>query len=150
MQPQPSVPHAFKLSSYLPSSLASAVQIPSAFCCVLALILGGIFMMGPQDAVPDMASSVSSLSSPASPTPLSLTESTSILWLTLSLVYSAIYLLQRIAISTTMFATYTLPAWLFTLFSMSLTFTMNFTTLYVLPIYSPAQHTTSLIYSLPV
>ena len=27
--------------------------------------------------------------------------------------------------------TYTLPAWLFTLFSMSLTFTMNFTTLYV-------------------
>lgn len=26
-------------------------------------------------------------------------------------------------------ATYTLPAWLFTLFSMSLTFTMNFTTL---------------------
>lgn len=89
-------------------------------------------MMGPQDAVPDMASSVSSLSSPASPTPLSLTESTSILWLTLSLVYSAIYLLQRIAISTTMFATYTLPAWLFTLFSMSLTFTMNFTTLLII------------------
>lgn len=27
--------------------------------------------------------------------------------------------------------TYTLPTWLFTLFSMSLTFTMNFTTLYV-------------------
>ena len=29
------------------------------------------------------------------------------------------------------FATITLPTWLFTLFSMSLTFTMNFTTLYV-------------------
>jgi lysophospholipid hydrolase len=30
------------------------------------------------------------------------------------------------------FATITLPTWLFTLFSMSLTFTMNFTTLWVL------------------
>lgn len=30
------------------------------------------------------------------------------------------------------FATITLPTWLFTLFSMSLTFTMNFTTLYVI------------------
>lgn len=29
------------------------------------------------------------------------------------------------------FCTITLPTWLFTLFSMSLTFTMNFTTLYV-------------------
>lgn len=29
------------------------------------------------------------------------------------------------------FSTITLPTWLFTLFSMSLTFTMNFTTLYV-------------------
>lgn len=29
------------------------------------------------------------------------------------------------------FGTITLPSWLFTLFSMSLTFTMNFTTLYV-------------------
>jgi lysophospholipid hydrolase len=29
------------------------------------------------------------------------------------------------------FTTITLPTWLFTLFSMSLTFTMNFTTLYV-------------------
>jgi lysophospholipid hydrolase len=57
-------------------------------------------------------------------------EPASILWLTLSLVYSAVYLLQRIAFQTTKFATYTLPAWLFTLFSMSLTFTMNFTTLY--------------------
>ena len=28
------------------------------------------------------------------------------------------------------FCTFTLPTWLFTLFSMSLTFTMNFTTLY--------------------
>lgn len=31
------------------------------------------------------------------------------------------------------FATITIPTWLFTLFSMSLTFTMNFTTMYVLP-----------------
>jgi lysophospholipid hydrolase len=30
------------------------------------------------------------------------------------------------------FATITIPTWLFTLFSMSLTFTMNFTTMYVL------------------
>ena len=29
------------------------------------------------------------------------------------------------------FATITVPTWLFTLFSMSLTFTMNFTTMYV-------------------
>ena len=58
----------------------------------------------------------------------------SILWLTLSLMYSAVYLLQRIAFSTTKFATYTLPTWLFTLFSMSLTFTMNFTTLYPTPL----------------
>lgn len=29
------------------------------------------------------------------------------------------------------FTTITVPTWLFTLFSMSLTFTMNFTTLYV-------------------
>ncbi|KAA8899015.1 hypothetical protein FN846DRAFT_961192 [Sphaerosporella brunnea] len=56
----------------------------------------------------------------------------SIFWLTLSLVYSTIYLLQRIAFSTTKFVTYTLPAWLFTLFSMSLTFTMNFTTLMII------------------
>jgi hypothetical protein len=33
------------------------------------------------------------------------------------------------------FATITLPTWLFTLFSMSLTFTMNFTTLYVAPFF---------------
>jgi lysophospholipid hydrolase len=31
------------------------------------------------------------------------------------------------------FATITIPTWLFTLFSMSLTFTMNFTTMYVPP-----------------
>jgi len=65
-----------------------------------------------------------------------------IFWLTLSLVYSTAYLLQRIAFATTKFATYTLPAWLFTLFSMSLTFTMNFTTLYAKasdPPYSVAQ-----------
>ncbi|KAI5848150.1 hypothetical protein BZA05DRAFT_404571 [Tricharina praecox] len=55
-----------------------------------------------------------------------------IFWLTLSLVYSTVYLLQRIAFATTKFATYTLPAWLFTLFSMSLTFTMNFTTLMII------------------
>lgn len=32
------------------------------------------------------------------------------------------------------FTTITLPTWLFTLFSMSLTFTMNFTTLYAFPV----------------
>lgn len=37
------------------------------------------------------------------------------------------------------FSTITLPTWLFTLFSMSLTFTMNFTTLYVL-LYLPLLH----------
>jgi lysophospholipid hydrolase len=33
------------------------------------------------------------------------------------------------------FTTITLPTWLFTLFSMSLTFTMNFTTLYAFPVF---------------
>ena len=56
-------------------------------------------------------------------------ESLSIFWLTLSLAYSTILLLQRITFTITKFLTYTLPTWLFTLFSMSLTFTMNFTTL---------------------
>lgn len=32
------------------------------------------------------------------------------------------------------FATITIPTWLFTLFSMSLTFTMNFTTMYAPPL----------------
>ncbi|KAI5782759.1 hypothetical protein EDC01DRAFT_664844 [Geopyxis carbonaria] len=59
-------------------------------------------------------------------------EPTSIFWLLISLIYSAIYLLQRITFSIISFTTYTLPAWLFTLFSMSLTFTMNFTTLMII------------------
>lgn len=68
--------------------------------------------------------SSSALSAPASPPP-----DPSTFWLFLSLLYSAVYLLQRVVVSLVAFTTYTLPAFLFTLFSMSLTFTMNFTTL---------------------
>lgn len=56
----------------------------------------------------------------------------SIFWLSVSLVYSAAYLLQRISFWIISFSGYTLPAWLFTLFSTSLTFTMNFTTLLII------------------
>jgi lysophospholipid hydrolase len=45
-----------------------------------------------------------------------------LLWFLLKVVPGALYWLIT-------FTTITLPTWLFTLFSMSLTFTMNFTTL---------------------
>lgn len=57
-------------------------------------------------------------------------ESTSAFWLLVSFVYTTIYVLQRVTFSVVYFATYTLPTWLFTVLGMSLTFTMNFTTLY--------------------
>ncbi|KAI5845618.1 hypothetical protein DFP73DRAFT_578222 [Morchella snyderi] len=56
----------------------------------------------------------------------------SIFWLSVSLIYSAAYLLQRISFWIISFSGYTIPTWLFTLFSTSLTFTMNFTTLLII------------------
>ncbi|PWW72225.1 patatin-domain-containing protein [Tuber magnatum] len=56
----------------------------------------------------------------------------SIFWLSASLVCSVVCLLQRIFLWVISFSTYTLPTWLFTLFSTSLTFTMNFTTLLII------------------
>ncbi|KAF8477052.1 hypothetical protein BDZ91DRAFT_787656 [Kalaharituber pfeilii] len=53
----------------------------------------------------------------------------SFMWTIFSAIYSTVYLLPRTAIAFITFATYTLPTWLFTLFSTSLTVTMNFTTL---------------------
>src|SRR5207302_3000183 len=73
-------------------------------------------------------SPVSSELSSANPA-ISSQDTQSIFWLSASLVYSVVYLLQRIFFWVISFSTYTLPAWLFTLFSTSLTFTMNFTTL---------------------
>lgn len=51
------------------------------------------------------------------------------LWLLLSLLISMLAMVPSTLIQTFTFITITLPAWLFHLFSMSLTFTMNFTTL---------------------
>ncbi|KAL7276055.1 phosphatidylcholine and lysophosphatidylcholine phospholipase [Rhizina undulata] len=57
---------------------------------------------------------------------------TSKIWTFISFVGYSIRLLQRISFWMIGFSTFTLPTWLFTLFSMSLTFTMNFTTLMVI------------------
>lgn len=90
-------------------------------------------MASPDGLATSMLAAISPTSSALVAAPIAVRSSeapVSIFWLTLSLAYSIVYLLQRIAFTATKFATYTLPAWLFTLFSMSLTFTMNFTTLY--------------------
>lgn len=63
-----------------------------------------------------------------SPAPAS-SSSPSVFWLFVSAIYSTIYYFHRISFSLITFTTYTLPTWLFTLFSTSLTVTMNFTTL---------------------
>lgn len=59
-----------------------------------------------------------------------LAESPGFIRLVFNIVYATVYHFQRFAFALIFFATYTLPAWLFAVFSMSLTFTMNFTTLY--------------------
>lgn len=64
---------------------------------------------------------------PADASPASI----SVFWLFLSLIYSFIYILQRISVWAITFSTYSLPTWMFGVFSTSLTFTMNFTTLCV-------------------
>ncbi|KAG0635216.1 hypothetical protein HOY80DRAFT_1057729 [Tuber brumale] len=86
----------------------------------------------PNSAVFESAvSPVSSELSGALPS-ISSQDTQSIFWLSASLVYSVVYLLQRIFFWVISFSTYTLPTWLFTLFSTSLTFTMNFTTLLII------------------
>lgn len=46
-------------------------------------------------------------------------------------LYLAVKIIPGFLVWLAAFATFTLPAWVFTTFSMSLTFTMNVTTLYV-------------------
>ncbi|TGZ84609.1 lysophospholipase nte1 [Ascodesmis nigricans] len=59
-------------------------------------------------------------------------ESGSFFWILFSGIYSTVYLIQRVAFNLIYFTTYTLPTWLFTVLGMSLTFTMNFTTLLII------------------
>ncbi|PUU82148.1 hypothetical protein B9Z19DRAFT_1121189 [Tuber borchii] len=82
-------------------------------------------------ALESTLSPISSELSGAVPT-ISSQDTQSIFWLSAYLVYSIVYLLQRIFFWVISFTTYTLPTWLFTLFSTSLTFTMNFTTLLII------------------
>lgn len=48
-----------------------------------------------------------------------------------SVAYLVVRIIPGFLVWLAAFATFTLPAWVFTTFSMSLTFTMNVTTLYV-------------------
>lgn len=101
-------PSSFRTRHFEPPSVTFSISAPS-------------IALRPAPLVPPMAQATL----PAAPT-----ESTSIFWLLLSFIYSTIYVLQRVTFNLVYFATYTLPTWLFTILGMSLTFTMNFTTLY--------------------
>ncbi|CUS10033.1 unnamed protein product [Tuber aestivum] len=86
----------------------------------------------PDSAVLGATTSPVSSELPRAGPSMSSQDTRSIFWLLASFVYSVICLLQRIFLWVIPFSTYTLPTWLFTLFSTSLTFTMNFTTLLII------------------
>ena len=74
-----------------------------------------------------VSSAIANLST-AFPAPAA-SEPTSTLWSVFSFFYNFIFLVHRIVVALVTFSTFTVPTWLFMLFSTSLTVTMNFTTL---------------------
>lgn len=125
--PSPPQPSSSRTLHLEPPSVTFSISTPS-------------IVLRPAPSVPPMAQATL----PAAPT-----ESTSVFWLLMSFIYSTIYILQRVTFSLVYFATYTLPTWLFTILGMSLTFTMNFTTLYTSDPVPPLSDQETMFANLP-